>query len=123
AITNAGGFFNIGPGGISLGALAPATNYITLSGGTVTTYGGSWTTTLPITLATDNGNITFQCADTASGAPYNITLNGALGGLGGLNKTGSGILTLGGATNNYVGSTVVSNGTLVIKTVTASTNG
>ena len=122
AITNAGGVFNIGPGGISLGTLAPATNYITFSGGTVTTYGGSWTTALPITLATDGGNITFQCADTASGIPYNITLNGALSGSGGFNKTGSGILTLGGS-NQYTGSTVVSNGTLVIKTATGSTNG
>jgi fibronectin-binding autotransporter adhesin len=125
AITNSGGFFNIGPGngnGIKLGAVHPATNFITFSGGTVTTYGGSWSTALPITLATNNGNITFQCADTASGTPFNITLTGALSGPGGLNETGGGILTL-GANNTYAGSTVVSNGTLVIKTATASTNG
>lgn len=125
AITNAGGFFNIGPGngnGIKLGLVHPATNYLTFSGGTVTTYGGSWTTAMPITLATNNGNITFQCADTASGNGYNISLTGALGGPGGLNKTGMGILTLGGS-NSYAGSTVVSNGTLVVGTATFSTNG
>ena len=40
-----------------------------------------------------------------------LTLNGAIGGAGGFNKSGSGLLTLGTA-NNYAGDTQISLGTL-----------
>ena len=113
ALTNSGGFLYIGPGGsigISKFANSAATNYITLSGGTVGAL-GNWISSMPMTLATLNGNITFQTAD-ANTTPWNIGLSGALTGPGGFNKTGSGTLTLSGA-NNYAGTTVVvSNGIL-----------
>ncbi len=115
-ITNSGGFLYIGAignNGIKYGANIPPTNNISLSGGTVGAL-GNWISSVPMTLATLNGNITFQCADSNS-TPFNISLSGALTGPGGFNKSGGGVLTLTG-TNNYAGATVVSNGTLVIST-------
>jgi autotransporter-associated beta strand protein len=123
ALTNSGGFLYIGPGGsigISKFANAAATNYITLSGGTVGAL-GAWISSMPMTLATLNGNITFQTAD-SGGNQFNIGLSGALTGPGGFNKTGGGTLTLSGA-NNYSGSTVVSNGILKIVPTLSPTNG
>jgi len=123
ALTNSGGFLYIGPGGsigISKFANTAATNYITLSGGTVGALGG-WISSMPMTLATLNGNITFQTAD-SGGSPWSIGLSGALTGPGGFYKTGGGTLTLSGA-NNYSGSTVVSNGTLKIVPALSPTNG
>ena len=68
-----------------------------------------------------NGNITFQAAD-ASGNPFSMALSGALTGVGGLNKSGGGTLTLSG-TNTYGGATVVSNGTLSVSTLYSPVNG
>ena len=116
-ITNSGGILYIGAignNGIKYGANIPPTNNVSLSGGTVGAL-GNWISSVPMTLATLNGNITFQCAD-KNFAPFNISLSGALTGPGGFNKSGGGVLTLTG-TNNYAGTTVVSNGTLVISTV------
>ena len=120
-LTVSGGVLNIGTvsgiGGISVGAGAPSPSVsITLSGGTVGAL-ANWSSSVPMTLGTVNGNITFQCADVNT-TPFNITLSGALTGTGGMNVTGGGTLTLSGA-NDYAGSTVVSNGTLAI--VTGST--
>lgn len=115
AVTNSGGYLYIGnlsSIGVSYGSAGHApTNYFVLSGGTIGAL-QSWISAIPMTLATLNGNITFQCADDG-GNGNNIGLTGALTGPGGLNKTGSGTLTLSGA-ENYAGSTVVSNGTLKI---------
>jgi autotransporter-associated beta strand protein len=123
ALTNSGGFLYIGPGGsigITKFANSAATNYITLSGGTVGAL-GAWISSMPMTLATLNGNITFRTAD-SGGSPFNIGLSGALTGPGGFYKTGGGVLTLSGA-NNYAGSTVISNGMVIIKPVLSPTNG
>lgn len=114
ALTNSGGGLYVGQYGINFGTGGhPGTNYITLSGGTVGAL-ASWSSTIPMTLGTLNGNITFQCADN-NNSPYNISLSGALTGPGGFFVTGGGTLTMSG-TNNYSGSTVVSNGTLALLT-------
>ena len=118
ALTNSGGSLYLGGNGISLGALHALTNYIALSGGTVGAL-ANWSSVMPMTLGTLNGNITFQCADN-NNAPWNIGLSGPLTGPGGLNVVGGGTLTLSGA-NNYTGSTVVSNGTLAIVTSSSGT--
>lgn len=121
--TNSGGFLYIGAagpngGGINKGVSFPSTNNIVLSGGTVGAL-GNWSSPMPITLGTLNGNITFQCSN-ASGNPYNISLTGPLTGSGGFNLTGTGTLTLSG-TNNIAGSTMISNGTLVVSTTAGGT--
>ncbi|MGA2867951.1 MAG: autotransporter-associated beta strand repeat-containing protein, partial [Verrucomicrobiota bacterium] len=113
AVTNSGGFLYLGANGFLFDTGHSATNEITLSGGTVGAL-VSWSSVMPMTLATLNGNITFQCADN-NGNPWNISLSGALTGPGGLNVTGGGILTL-SSTNDYAGSTTVSNGTLLLIT-------
>lgn len=123
AFTNSGGFLyvgNVGGVGITRYASAPATNYFVLSGGTIGAL-QSWISTMPMTLDTLNGNITFQSAD-EWGSPFNISLSGALTGPGGLYKTGGGTLTLSGA-NNYAGSTVISNGVLKIVPSASPTSG
>jgi autotransporter-associated beta strand protein len=118
ALTISGGILYVGQNGIYVGASSPAPSVnITLSGGTVGAL-ATWSSALPMTLGTANGNIIFQCAD-SGGVDHNISLSGALTGAGGLYVTAggasSGTLTLSGA-NNYAGSTVVSNGTLAIVT-------
>ena len=123
AFTNSGGFLyigNVASVGISRGAASAPTNYFVFSGGTVGAL-QSWISTVPLTLDTLNGNITFQCADDTA-ASFNIGLSGALTGPGGLFKTGGGTLTLSGA-NNYEGSTVVSNGILKIVPLLSPANG
>ena len=123
SLTNSGGFLYIGAiggNGIKLGTSATATNRISLSGGTVGAL-QTWISSAPMTLATLNGNITFQCAD-ANATPYNISLSGPLTGPGGFNKSGGGTLTLTG-TNNYAGLTVVSNGILVVSTANSPITG
>jgi len=122
-LTNSGGFLyigNFGGDGIKNGGTLAPTNLITLSGGTIGAL-AAWhsPSTLPITLGTLNGNVTFQAADN-NGNGYGITLDQVLSGPGGFYKTGSGQLTLNGI-NTYMGSTVVSNGTLYL--VTPSTSG
>jgi autotransporter-associated beta strand protein len=125
AITNSGGTLYIGAvgpngGGIKQGTGGYPTNFnITFSGGTIGA-NGNWTSPLPITLATLNGNITFQCADSNQNF-HNITLTGPLTGAGGLNVTGGGVLTLSGS-NTYAGTTVLSNGTLAVTTSSFPTN-
>jgi autotransporter-associated beta strand protein len=114
-MTQSGGALYIGGNGIALGTAynSPNTFSITLSGGMVGAL-GNWSSSLPMTLGTTNGNINFQCAD-SGGASHNISLSGALTGPGGFYLTGGGTLTLSGA-NNYAGSTIISNGTLAIVT-------
>jgi fibronectin-binding autotransporter adhesin len=122
-LTNSGGFLYLGSVGgsaIRYGSVIPPTNNVSLSGGTLGAL-QSWISSVPMTLATLNGNITFQCAD-GNTSPFNISLSGSLTGLGGFNKTGGGILTLTG-TNNYAGITTVSNGTLLVSTINLPKSG
>ncbi len=119
-LINTGGFLYLGKNGLAGNTVLPTLN-INLSGGTVGAL-ANWSTVLPITLGTTNGNITFQAADN-NGSPFNISLACPLSGPGGLNVTGPGTVSLSG-TNTYTGTTVVSNGTLAIVTgSTPNTNG
>ena len=68
-----------------------------------------------MTLTGSGGNAT---VDTGGG---DITLTGILGGSGGLNKAGTGTLTLGGA-NNYSGDTSIVAGTLLLANSNALRN-
>jgi fibronectin-binding autotransporter adhesin len=119
-VSNSGGYLYVGANGINLQTHYPPTNMLSLTGGVVGAL-ANWACNVPITLATQNGNNTFQCADN-NGAPYNITVSSPITGAGGFNVTGGGTLTLSGS-NNYAGSTMVSNGTLAIVTTLLPTNG
>jgi autotransporter-associated beta strand protein len=98
----------VGSQGIS--ASNGATLTATLNGGGLFGASAPWTGSAPMSLS--SGLFTFQTAD-MNNNPNNITLTGVLGGLGGLNKTGGGTLTL-NAADSYSGNTVVSSGTLVL---------
>lgn len=115
-LINSGGSLYVGPGGIFQGAVYPPTCNLSFSGGIVGAL-GNWSSALPITLGTNNGNTIFQCSD-ASDDPYDITLTGVLSGSGGLVKMGSGVLTLDGA-NSYAGPTSIVQGTLALNTAAA----
>jgi len=118
--TMTGGSLYLSSIGFFQGANHPSSSTVTLSGGTVGAL-QNWTTAMPITLGTVNGNVTLLCDDGA-GTQHDIQLSGGVTGSGGLNKSGLGTLTLGG-TINYGGSTVVSNGTLAVSTTGNPTNG
>ncbi len=96
-----GGVMNVGTGGIvsSNGHYA-----VNLGGGTLSA-AADWGSPLGMTLTDTNGAVTF---DTAG---HKITLTGAVGGSGGLVKTGAGTLVLNGF-NSFSGPTTVSGGTL-----------
>src|SRR5882724_8856687 len=106
-----GGSLYVGSGGILQDGTGTFSSSTSLSGGTVGAL-TNWSSSLPMTLTNDTGSITFKAADT-NGNPFNITLSGALTGLGGLNKSGGGTLTLSG-TNSYAGNTTVNAGTLTL---------
>jgi len=107
-ITINGGTLFLGGGGIvKNGAATLATNLNFSSG--VLGAKANWSTALPVNLPT-NGNITFLAADAAE-EPFDISLNGVVGGAGGFTKTGAGTLTLAGA-STYTGATNVNAGTL-----------
>jgi autotransporter-associated beta strand protein len=112
-----GGTLYLDSSGIAFGSGVTTLNTlaVTLSGGTIAAT-ANWAASVPITLTTTNGNLIVQAADT-NGTPWNITWTGPVSGLGGLTKTGGGILNLSG-TNTYSGSTTVSNGQLTVTTTT-----
>ncbi|MDB6122954.1 MAG: Autotransporter-associated beta strand repeat protein [Pedosphaera sp.] len=117
-----GGTVYLGAPNISVPKNTGTNHAINLSGGTIAAL-STWSpaSTAPMNLTNVNGDITFQAAD-AVGSSFDIALSGPLTGVGGLKKTGVGMLTLSGA-NNYAGTTVVSNGTLKVGTALLPTNG
>ena len=98
-----GGSISIGAGGIYCGGGASA---IYLGGGTLAAT-TNWTTGSAMTLSGTNGNLTFDTS------VYSNVLGGVLSGPGGLTKISVGTLDL-TAANTYTGSTLVSNGTLLL---------
>jgi fibronectin-binding autotransporter adhesin len=106
-LTVEGGTLHVGAGGITRDA--PGTYVVEYGGaGGAVRATATFTSPLDATLSGAGGNaITFDTAEET------ITLSGALGGAGGLNKTGVGVLKLAG-TNTYAGATAVSNGTLEV---------
>ena len=119
-----GGTTYIGALGINQAAVAPMTNTINLSGGTIGAT-ANWSSSMAMNLATGtNGNVTFQLAN-ATGTAESIALNGVLSGSGGLKVSApaaGGALTL-GATNTYTGNTEVEGNaqlTLTVNTALAA---
>jgi fibronectin-binding autotransporter adhesin len=113
-----GGQLYVGAGGISLGSSGTFTTEIRLVGGTLGAK-ADWATALPVNLASAD-DVFIKAADLAD-APFDITLNGPVGGTllgpGGLTKTGGGMLTLSGG-HAFVGNTTVLNGVLSVTTST-----
>ena len=105
--TNTGGL-NVTGGTVSVGSdsnLGSTTAPVTLNGGTLQFSADATTNAArPITLGTNGGTIDTQA--------NNDTIAGTIGGSGGLNKVGSGTLTLNGP-NTYTGGTTVGAGTLI----------
>ncbi len=107
-----GGTLYVGTGGIAkTGTGSYAIGGINVSGGIIGAQ-GNWSSNLTMNLGTTNGPVTFQSGN-QTGTGFNITLSGNLTGAGGLTKTGSGNLVLGGS-NSYSGNTTITSGTLVL---------
>lgn len=110
-----GGVLYVGSGGIlknSTGAAHIAE--LRLTGGTLAAK-ADWSSSLPVNVAGVSTSI-IKAAD-AVGNPFNIAISGALTGTGGLEKLGTGTLTLSGD-HTYAGQTKVSEGTLKLTTAT-----
>ncbi len=104
-----GGSLYIGAGGI-VGNVNAGTGILDVQLGTATLGAkANWTSSVAATLT---GTTTIKAASELNVAA-NITLSGAIGGVGGFDKTGAGTLTLSG-TNTYAGNTNVNEGTLAI---------
>lgn len=100
----------VGSGGIVKAAVNPYTETINLTAGTLGAK-ANWSSSLNMNLNGTTG-LTIKAAD-ASNVARNIALTGNLTGTGGFTKTGDGIVSLGG-TNDYLGATTVSAGTLLV---------
>ena len=106
---NGAGTLYVGSGGfVRTGTNALYTAALKLQGGKLGA-AADWTSAIDTALT---GISEIQAAD-ASGTAHNIGISGALTGLGGINKTGGGTLTLSGL-NTYSGNTTVSAGTLEV---------
>lgn len=99
-----GGVMSLGASGLKVGSLNANTSYAVNLGGGTLSFTASSTSVLAMTLTADS------TIETAVGTNL---LTGAITGGGGLIKTGPGVLALAG-TNNYVGQTIVNDGTLVV---------
>lgn len=114
-----GGQVFLGAGGLVKGGGAGMTTTVNLSGGTLGAK-ANWSSSVPLTLVS-GGNIAFHAANEA-GAPFDVTLAGALSGAGGFTKTGGGVLAL-SATSNFAGDAIVSDGMLRLNGSLTSGNG
>lgn len=102
-------------------------NYVNFAGGTLKAT-GSFTLSNPVYLH-DAFNITWDDSSTfttvAGGTVdtngYDVTFSGEVSGVGGLTKTGNGVLTL-SANNTYTGNTNVNGGTLAVTGDTSSSD-
>ncbi len=104
--TNSAGTYNLDGGTLVTASLTrgSALGTFNIGGGTLRA-STDLTSSVPITLKAAGGTV-----DTNG---FTVTLSGALSGVGGLTKTGSGVLRLTGA-NSYSGGTVIAGGTLVV---------
>jgi fibronectin-binding autotransporter adhesin len=105
-----GGVLDIRGGRINLRSnfYQPGNQANYLGGGTLGSWGNwVWSPLQPGNLTGSNGNFTVDSG------PYAVTIGGALSGTGGLNKAGSGSLSMDGA-NTYSGDTAISNGLVLV---------
>lgn len=121
-ITLNGGTLYLGSGGIVKNGASTFVTNLNFSSGILGAK-ADWSTALNVNLPT-NGNVTIKTAD-SSDEPFDISINGIVGGAGGFTKTGEGTLTLDGANvHTYTGTTTINGGTLnVTSTLATATNG
>jgi autotransporter-associated beta strand protein len=103
------GIYNLNGGTLATGTLAVGANPASLNfGGGTLKATAALSTAVPITLNAGGGSVNTN--------GFSTSLTGAIGGTGGLTKTGPGSLTLSGG-NSYSGPTQVNTGTLNVNSV------
>jgi autotransporter-associated beta strand protein len=109
SINGSTGTYNLTGGTLITSSITkgPGTAAFNFGGGTIQARFNNTTFSLPMTITGDGGNANVDSAGNS------VTLSGVLSGTGGLNKMGSGILTL-SASNTYSGATTVNDGALEI---------
>ena len=122
SVTVSAGELNLGAGGIVKNGASGLASSLSFSGGTLGAL-ANWSTghALTITDASATPRFTIRAAG-PDGAPHDITLNGAVSGVGGFNKTGGGTLTL-SAANTTAGNIHVNAGTLNLTGSLAAASG
>lgn len=149
-ISGSGELAKTGAGTLSVGASTNFTGIFTLAAGTawftsanslgtgtliqsngsstaVFGAGGAYTQNMSLyRVSFTNGGNTLSGTITNHNTVYDLaagttnTLSGFLTGSGGVELTGGGVLAITGTTNNYMGETTISNGTLQVSSVTAT---
>ena len=105
--------YNLNGGKLIINSLVKGstTAEFNFGGGTLQA-GGAFSTSFPMTLTGTDGNANIDSAG------YPVTLSGVLSGPGGLNKLGSGTLTI-SASNAYTGDTKISGGNITLANINA----
>lgn len=122
SVTMSGGELNLGAGGIVKNGAAGFASSLSFSGGTLGA-SADWGTTHPLTITDTSVSPLFSIrAAGPDGVPHDITLNGAVSGTGGFNKTGAGTLTL-SAANAVAGNININAGILNLAGTLATATG
>ena len=108
------GLLQVNNGTLTLSGANTYTGGTTISGGTLQVGTNGTSGSLGCGNVTNNSSLIFNHSD-------NVTFGSAISGTGSVVQNGSGTLTLNGA-NTYTGATTVSNGTLVVNSVSGDMN-
>lgn len=108
------GGLNLGGGAASTTASITGTGTLTIGGNvTYSATNGPLGASIGANLNLGSANRTFNIGNSGN-ATLDLSVSGAIGGTGGILKTGDGTLMLGNATSTYTGNTTISQGTIQV---------
>lgn len=109
---------NLNDGGVasSIGASSSSASNLIINGGTLQLIGPQTNTNRNLTLGSAGGGVDISPSNNS------LQISGIINGTGALVKSGAGVLILAG-NNTYSGGTTIANGTILLATSTANSNG